>query len=312
VPQFHIDYNNKELDFLNTTTYPKYIVSLLDANDEEKMRFNLNLLELSFLGKDLYKVSIYHYPMLILVFMNGNYTTTELFKENEELVKSSNIEENSVLGYSWENIQIDEIEEYNKKDKNEQKTYDRERTSSVANINPNIPLVKKQDDRSSSIANIEEAKKQQQKKAKNKKARFSAVEIGSNSKLVQEIKKENAKDNVKKTKEKKKSKKYNIAIKEKKIDDYTFDNYFNKYFEKISYFRDEIKKVPTIIENKSDEYNSNEIENYQNIIELYKRKERIKKIKEQIEFYKNKDQEINNIKQKIQLIISNKLNLLKI
>ena len=274
------------------------------------MRFNLNLLELSFLGKDLYNVSIYHYPMLILEFMNGNYTTTELFNKNEELIKGSNIEENSILGYSWENIQIDEIEENNKKDKNEQIIYDRERTSSVANINPNKPLEKKEEDRSSSIANLEEAKKQQ-KKPKKKIPRFSAVDIG-NSKIIQELKKENTKDNVKKTKEKKKSKRYNIAIKEKKIEDYTFDNYFNKYFEKISYFKDEIKKAPTIIENKSDIFKSNEIENYQNIIELYKKKERIKKIEEQIEFYKNKDEEINKIKQKIQLIISNKLNLLKI
>ena len=312
MPQFHIDYNNKELDFLNTTTYPKYIISLLDANDEEKMRFNLNLLELSFLGKDLYKVSIYHYPMLILEFMNGNYTTTELFIKNEELIKGSNIEENSNLMYSWENIQIDEIEENNKKDKNEQKIYERDRTSSVANINPNMPVVKKNEDRSSSIANLDEAKKQQQqKKPKNKTPRFSAIDIGGDSKLVQELKKENTKDNLKKTKEKKKSKKISIAIKEKKIEDYTFDNYFNKYFEKITYFRDEIKRVPTTVENKSDEYKSNEIENYQNIIEIYKRKERIKKIKEQIEFYKNKDQEIDNIKQRIQLIISNKSNLLK-
>ena len=273
------------------------------------MRFNLNLLELSFLGKDLYKVSIYHYPMLILEFMNGNYTTTELFNKNEELIKGSNIEENSILGYSWENIQIEDIEENNKKDKNEQKEYERDRTSSVANINPNKPLVKKEEDRSSSIANLEEAKKQQ-KKSKNKTPRFSAVDI-SNSKIIQELKKENTKDNVKKSKEKKKSKKYNISIKEKKIEDYKFDNYFNKYFEKISYFKDEIKNAPTIIENKSDIFKSNEIENYQKIIELYKKKERIKKIEEQIEFYKNKDEEINKIKQKIQLIISNKLNLLK-
>ena len=267
------------------------------------MRFNLNLLELSFLGKDLYNVSIYHYPMLILEFMNGNYTTTELFLKNEELVKGANIEDNSTLGYSWENIQIEDFEEINKKDKNEQKSYDRDRTSSVSNINPNMPIIKKNDDRSSSIANIEEAKKQQQKKPKNKTPRFSAIEIGADSKLIQELKKENTKENLKKNKEKKKSKKYNIAIKEKKIDDYTFDNYFNKYFEKITYFRDEIKRVPTIVENKSDDIKPNEIENYQNIIELYKRKERIKKIKEQIEFYKNKDQEINNIKQRIQLII---------
>ena len=70
------------------------------------MKFNLNLLELSFLGKDLYKVSIYYYPMLILEFMDGNYTTTELFQKNEDLKKGDInldsyeivLEENTNLG----------------------------------------------------------------------------------------------------------------------------------------------------------------------------------------------------------------------
>ena len=49
------------------------------------MNFKLNLLELSFLGKELYNVTISHYPMLILEFMDGNYTTTELFLINDYL-----------------------------------------------------------------------------------------------------------------------------------------------------------------------------------------------------------------------------------
>ena len=273
----------------------------------------MNLLELSFLGKDLYKVSIYHYPMVILEFMNGNYTTTELFNKNEEIIKRSNIEDNLDIGCSWENIQIEEIEDNNKKDKNEQKIKTmNDRTSSVSNINLNNSILKQKDNRSSSIANLEETKKQQQqKKDKKKTPRFSAVDIGADSKLIQGLKKENTKDNVKKTKEKKKSKKYSIALKEKKTDNYSFDHYFNRYFEKILYFSTEIKKKPTIEENKSDDDSSKEIGNYQNIIEFYKRKERIAKIKEQIEFYKNKEDEINKIKQKIQLIISNKSDLLK-
>ena len=44
VPKFQIDYNNKEINYLNTTTYPKYIISLLDINNNEKMKFNKNLL----------------------------------------------------------------------------------------------------------------------------------------------------------------------------------------------------------------------------------------------------------------------------
>ena len=56
------------------------------------MNFNLNLSELSFLGKELYNVTIYHYPMLILEFMDGNYTTTELFLKNDFLIYGHDIQ----------------------------------------------------------------------------------------------------------------------------------------------------------------------------------------------------------------------------
>jgi hypothetical protein len=125
VPKFQIDYNNKEINYLNTTTYPKYIISLLDINNNEKMKFNVNLLELSFLGKDLYTVSIYHYPMLILEFMDGNYTTTELFQANDLLINENsskktntdsniNIEENLNISNLLESVpDIDSINSIN-------------------------------------------------------------------------------------------------------------------------------------------------------------------------------------------------------
>ena len=49
------------------------------------MTFHINLFELSFLGKELYTVSINYYPMLILEFLDGYYTTKELFEKNNLL-----------------------------------------------------------------------------------------------------------------------------------------------------------------------------------------------------------------------------------
>ena len=63
---------------------------------------------------------------------------------------------------------------------------------------------------------------------------------GINNKL--EIEKENKKDKFKKTKSKKKLKKNNREIKEKKIDTYCFNEYFDLYLEKILFFRDELKQ----------------------------------------------------------------------
>ena len=42
------------------------------------MKFNLNLVYLSFLGEELYTTNINFYPMLIIEFMKGYYTTKEL------------------------------------------------------------------------------------------------------------------------------------------------------------------------------------------------------------------------------------------
>ena len=39
---------------------------LLDNNDNELLKFNVDLGRLSFLGKDLRNVSIYYYPIIIL------------------------------------------------------------------------------------------------------------------------------------------------------------------------------------------------------------------------------------------------------
>ena len=58
---------------------------LLDSNDNELLKFYVDLGNLSFLGKELRSISIYLYPMIIFEFMNGYFTTEELYEQNKEL-----------------------------------------------------------------------------------------------------------------------------------------------------------------------------------------------------------------------------------
>ena len=64
---------------MNKTKFTKYKMYLLDKNDQELLQFEVDLGRLSFLGKELKTVSIYHYPIIIFEFMTGYYTTKELF-----------------------------------------------------------------------------------------------------------------------------------------------------------------------------------------------------------------------------------------
>ena len=56
---------------------------LLDKNDKELIKFDVDLGRLSFLGKELGNVSIYTYPIIIFEFMTGYYTTEEIYKKNK-------------------------------------------------------------------------------------------------------------------------------------------------------------------------------------------------------------------------------------
>ena len=58
---------------------------LLDKNDKEHLKFFVDFGRLSFLGKELQNVSIYHYPIIILEFMTGYFTTQDLYEENKKL-----------------------------------------------------------------------------------------------------------------------------------------------------------------------------------------------------------------------------------
>ena len=60
-------------------------MSLLDKKDNELLKFNVDLGCLSFLGKEMRNVSIYHYPIIIFEFMTGYFTTEDLFEKNMQL-----------------------------------------------------------------------------------------------------------------------------------------------------------------------------------------------------------------------------------
>jgi cephalosporin hydroxylase len=85
VPKFQIDFKNKTLNYLNKTKFPKYNIYLLNKKKEEIHKFEVDLGRLSFFGKELRNVCIYHYPIIIFEFMTGYFTTEELYNKNREL-----------------------------------------------------------------------------------------------------------------------------------------------------------------------------------------------------------------------------------
>lgn len=327
VPKFQIDYNNKEINYLNTTTYPKYIITLLDINNNEKMKFNLNLLELSFLGKDLYTVTINHYPMIILEFMNGNYTTTELFQENELLLNDNfmkkqssdnNIEDNFNIGNYLDNLPevADSINAINEDEATTQNKDKNDRNASMVYTNPDI--VQKF---SSNLVNKESNTENEVKKKRKVNKRGSCFinnfeiinnqqkeEINRRMENENEKEKENKKDKNKKAKSKNKNKKVSREIRWNKIATCPFSRYFDLYLEKILFFRDDLQDGVNL--RRESTIHTNKNENIENIIRLYKRKEKINQIGKLKEFYLKKEEDINKIKQKIQSIISYKKGLL--
>ncbi len=289
---------------MNTTSYSKYIISLLDINNEEKMKFNLNLLELSFLGKDLHTVPIYHYPMLILEFLEGNYTTTELFAKNDILVNGKQSFDDYIV-IDDNNLNIGEIENMteitsiNDDDYEVQPKKKAARNASVANIN--LDLLKEISKNMGNKNNVADKKKSI---FINRAPDLDLTKTPSDKDKNKISEKENKKD--KKNKKKKNKKK--PETKEKKIDSYNFSDYFDLYTDKILIFRDKENQEMSNI--KKEVNITAKIKNYKNIIESYKRKYRLNEIEREIEFYKNKDKDINDIKQKIKEIINNKKRIL--
>ena len=258
------------------------------------MKFNLNLVNLSFLGEELYTTNINFYPIIIFEFMKGYYTTKELYEKNNILI-NANLTKKLNSDSIENNLKIDNsIKESKKVEREKRKeSANSERTASISLsssvISRNIDL-KLEDEQT---ANTNKSKKREGGRSS------SFAEIQDS-----EININKEKTNKNKINFKNKVKSEVLEIKEKKTNYYNFVQYFDVYLEKILYFRDGI--------NKKQEPNKINIqtENLGTMIEMYKRKERINKIKIEIEYYKSKNEEIKKIKEKLQKIISNKKNIL--
>ena len=95
------------------------------------MKFNLNLVYLSFLGEELYTTNINFYPMLIIEFMKGYYTTKELYKKNNILINENLTKKLSADSLDY-NLKIDNtIKEARKVEKRKEST-NSERTASIS------------------------------------------------------------------------------------------------------------------------------------------------------------------------------------
>ena len=254
------------------------------------MKFNLNLVNLSFLGEELYTTNINFYPIIIIEFMKGYYTTKELYEKNNILI-NANLTKKFNSDSIENNLKIDNsIKESKKVEKEKRKeSANSERTASISLsssvISRNIDL-KLEDEQTAST-------NKSKKREGGRSSSFAEIQDS-------EININKEKNNKNKISIKNKVKSEVLEIKEKKTNCYNFVQYFDVYLEKILYFRDGI--------NKKQEPNKINIqtENLGTMIEMYKRKERINKIKIEIEYYKSKNEEIKKIKEKLQKIISNK------
>ena len=87
------------------------------------MKFNLNLSNISFLGEELDTISIHLYPIFIIEFINGYYTSKELFDENNNFLKNkkalrtNSIDNNNIKGDNSTKL----LEGIKKEDNNEKK-----------------------------------------------------------------------------------------------------------------------------------------------------------------------------------------------
>ena len=228
--------------------------------------------------------------------MNGYYTTSELFKKNNILINLNYNKKFSIdsldNNFKRENIIKEIKEEKAKRDMNKTQQIMNNRTASISigqfQIKNKLAL------------KLEEKNHKRNKSNKKENERSSSFAEINDS----ELNKNKEKINKNKINIKNKSKSEQVEIKEKKMNCYNFDEYFNVYLEKILYFRDDLNKE------KNSNINNIQIDNCENIIEVYKRKERINKTKIKIEYYKRKKEDIKKIKEKLQKIISNKKEIL--
>ena len=209
-------------------------MKVLDKNDQEKIKFDINLLDLTFLGEELYTTSILFYPVVIFEFMNGYYTTSGINKKNNFLMD--------------ENVKNDE---------------------NILKIGKYLSCPAENNHKEDFLKGFIEISKEEQN--------------SNNSNIRMSVR---------------------PGLREKKINCYGFNDYFNVYIEKIIFFRDDVMKK------KKVDLNNDQFEKCDKIREMYKRKERMIEEKKLIKNYKNKKEEIKNVKKKLQEIISKKKTLL--
>jgi len=259
----------------------------LDDKDKEKVKFKLNLLNLHFLGEQLDAITIEFYPIFIIEFINGYYTSKELFEKNNILIEYQNtigldsikndVDGNKLIN-SFEQVKREDIMETDEgKDENKEMSKSQSTLYKVKKFNSEDKIDKAnkmENERSVSFAGI--------------------IDI--------EIDKTNEKNNKSKGNTKNKAKSEPLQNKEKNQNCEDFIIYLGLYNEIIGSFNDRIN------ENENLNKINYKPEDCNDIIEIYKRKDKLNKIQLEKDYYKNKSEDIKKVKEKLQKIIANKKN----
>ena len=308
IPTFKLNHKNKILKFLNHTTYAKYIIFLLDNSNNELLKFKINLSQLSFLGKELYSITIYHYPIIIFEFTTGYYTTYELNKINEKIISDKENNDKKYNEGDWvildKKIKFPDFDNPNKYPKKSR------------NIIRSKDKIKKKDNFSKTVMFSKDSNDPSEKKNNttiNKKTK--KLHRGTVSKKKSKLENDNDKYANYKTEYPMKvnnkdarraiSNLSNDYIVLKNNDNISIKTYLKEYNEKIC-------MILNLVKRENDVSNSNNLlsDNYNNYFEDVKRKLRIMQINNEIALYKRKNEEMNIIRNKLTKIIINKTNLL--
>ena len=282
-------------------------MSLLDKDDKEIHKFYVDLGRLSFFGKELRNVSIYHYPIIIFEFMTGYYTTEELFAKNTELA----------LEYANDFIIVENINNFTKtlkpsqtvifskklEPKNNIQTKNLEKDSNENKITE--PDTASYDPRS------EEYKSKLGSKIK---INDSISTISQNDLKLQNYNSENLSksliqpglnSNKKMPNMKRSETKYNVGETKSTIQSIPYVQYYQCYV-MLDYLINPQENTKTTNPNFNKE-----LEIFNEGLEKYKRKIRILEIQKEIEFLTKKNEEINKLNKDLEDAIKHKSDNLK-
>ena len=308
---------------------------LLDTKNNELLKFYVDLGRLSYLGKELRNVSIYHYPIIIFEFMTGYFTTEELFDKNRELTLEFN-----------NDYEIMEIpKEYTK----ELKTSSTLNQSKVVNSNPRenkllvqsskLPSMKEQPIEIGNIKNVglnpdtkeynvksEEFKKKLNNVYKNQIDLKNSIKsantfVGNNSQNENTNLKNETKDNLHKSPLKKSLSPNKIPVMNKKtggqekknlvdgktgqIQTHLYSKYIMSY-QMIIYLINPQENIKETNPNFGKE-----LEIFNDGLEKHKRKLRIIEMKKEIEFLTKKNEAIKELNKELEESIKHKKENLK-